>query len=141
MQDAQDQAVRDRLEKVLYALRNDLDSGVESVFTREECQRGMHLTGDFEYVLEGRERTSFGDAWVGPKMVTPDNSDYKFSVASHGHMPHKGPQPVFMMAGPDVREHAVIQRRTIMDEAPTFAAMLGFEMPQATGKAMLELLK
>lgn len=46
-----------------------------------------------------------------------------------------------MMAGPDVRENAVIQRRTIMDEAPTFAAMLGFEMPQATGKAMLELLK
>lgn len=141
MKDAQDQAVRDRLEKVLYALRNDLDSGVESVFTREECQREMHLTGDFEYVLEGRERTSFGNAWVGPKMVTPDNSDYKFSVASHGHMPHKGPQPVFMMAGPDVRENAVIQRRTIMDEAPTFAAMLGFEMPQATGKAMLELLK
>ncbi len=141
MKDPTDEKTRAALEKVLYGLRNDLSSGVESVFTKEECEREYHLTGDFEYVLEGRERTSFGNAWTGAKMVTPDNSDYKFSVASHGHLPHKGPQPVFIMAGPDVREGVVFERKRIIDEAPTFAAMLHFDMPQATGHAISEILK
>ena len=74
-------------------------------------------------------------------MVTPDNSDYKFSVASHGHLPHKGPQPVFIMAGPAVREGVVFERKRIIDEAPTIAAMLHFDMPQATGHAISEILK
>lgn len=141
MKSPDDDETRAALEKVLYGLRNDLSSGVESVFTKEECARELNLTGDFEYVLEGREQTSFGNAVTGPKMVTPDNSDYKFSIASHGHMPHKGPQPVFMAVGPDVREGIAFQRRTLMDEAPTFAAMLGFDMPQATGHAITEILK
>ena len=141
MKDPTDEKTRAALEKVLYGLRNDLSSGVESVFTKEECEREYHLAGDFEYVLEGRERTSFGNAWTGAKMVTPDNSDYKFSVASHGHLPHKGPQPVFIMAGPDVREGVVFERKRIIDEAPTFAALLHFDMPQATGHAISEILK
>lgn len=141
MKDPADDVVRAKLEKVLYALRNDLTSGVEAVFTKRELAEEMHVTGDFEYMLEGRERTSFGNAWTGPKVVTPDNTDYKFSITSHGHLPHKGPQPVFMIAGPDVKEGAVTERRHIIDEAPTFAALLHFDMPQATGKAMLELLK
>ena len=141
MKNPADEKTRAVLEKVLYGLRNDLSSGVESVFTKEECEREYHLAGDFEYVLEGRERTSFGNAWTGAKMVTPDNSDYKFSVASHGHLPHKGPQPVFIMAGPDVREGVVFERKRIIDEAPTFAAMLHFDMPQATGHAISEILK
>ena len=141
MKDPTDEKTRAVLEKVLYGLRNDLSSGVESVFTKEECEREYHLAGDFEYVLEGRERTSFGNAWTGAKMVTPDNSDYKFSVASHCDLPHKGPQPVFIMAGPDVREGVVFERKRIIDEAPTFAAMLHFDMPQATGHAISEILK
>lgn len=48
---------------------------------------------------------------------------------------------MFMMAGPDVKEGAVTERRHIIDEAPTFAALLHFDMSQATGKPMLELLK
>ncbi len=140
MKDPSNKKTRTQLEKILYSLRNDLSNGVESVFTKKELAEEMHLIGDFEYMLEGCNGTSFGNAWTGPKMVTPDNSDYKFSIASHGHMPHKGPQPIFFMSGPDVKVGAVTQRRHIIDEAPTFAAMLHFEMPQATGKPMLELL-
>ena len=73
-------------------------------------------------------------------IVKPDNSDYKFSVASHGHLPHKGPQPVFMIAGPDVKKKVVIPRQRIIDEAPTFAKILGFTMPQAKGRAIEEIL-
>ncbi len=73
-------------------------------------------------------------------IVKPDNSDYKFSVSSHGHLPHKGPQPIFFMSGPDVKAGAVMERQRIIDEAPTFAYMLGVSMEEAQGRCMEELL-
>ena len=48
---------------------------------------------------------------------------------------------MFIMAGPDVREGVAFERKRIIDEAPTFAAMLHFDMPQATGHAISEILK
>lgn len=141
MKDPGDKAVRARLEELLYEMRQNPEYGVESVFTKEEAQREHHLQGCFEYVLEGARGTSFGPGCTGPEVVSPDNSDYKFSVSSHGHLPHKGPQPVFMVNGPDVNKGVVIQRRRIIDEAPTFAKLLGFSMPQAKGTAMEELIK
>ena len=141
MKDPGDTETRNTLEKLLYQMRRTHEYGVECVYTKEELQREHHLTGDFEYVMEGTRDTTFGNACIGEVLVQPDNSDYKFSVSSHGHMPHKGPQPVFMMAGPDVKRGAVTGRHRLIDEAPTFAKMLGISMPKACGEAMLELLK
>lgn len=141
MADPEDEEVRRKLENVLYALRDDDACGVESVFSKEECARDLHVKGNFEYMLEGCRATSFGNAVVGPKIVNPDNSDYKFSVTSHGHLPHKGPQPVFIAAGPDVKEGVVFHRHSVLDEAPTFAAMMNFTMPQVMGNPIKEMLK
>ena len=90
--------------------------------------------------MEGGTGTSFGNAAAGQVIVKSDNSDYKFSVSSHGHLPHKGPQPVFFMRGPDVKAGAVAERQRIIDEAPTFARMLGVTMEEAQGRCMEELL-
>lgn len=135
-----DRVVRKRLEKLLYAMRENREYGVESVLTKEECRQEHHLTGDFDYVLEGCCGTTFGTACTGPVLVQPDNSDYKFSIASHGHLPHKGPQPVFMIAGPHIKQGQVIDRHSILDEAPTFARLMGFDMPQAQGAPIEEIL-
>ena len=113
---------------------------MEAVFTKEEVRREQHLDGDFLYVLEGRYGTGFGNASMGPALVKPDHSDYKFCVSSHGHLPYKGPQPVFFMSGPDVRAGAVMERQRIIDEAPTFARMLGVSMKEVQGRCMKELL-
>jgi len=136
LKDRNNQKIREKLENILYRMRDTPAYGVECVYNKEEVHREQHLTGDFDYVLEGRDSTSFGAACIGPVIVTPDNSDYKLSVASHGHLPHKGPQPVFMITGPDVQKGVVIPRQRIIDEAPTFAKILGFEMPDAKGRAM-----
>lgn len=141
MQNPKDTKVRKRLEDLLYTMRSTPAYGVESVFTKEECQREWHLTGNFEYVLEGTNATSFGPKCSGPVTVSPDNSDYKFSVASHGHLPHKGAQPTFIVAGPAFKEGVVIPRQRIIDEAPTFAKVLGFTMPAPKGRVLTELLK
>ena len=60
---------------------------------------------------------------------------------AHGHLPIKGPQPIFFAAGPDIRENVVVERGNLIDEAPTYAAILGVEMPWAQGTAMTEILK
>jgi predicted AlkP superfamily pyrophosphatase or phosphodiesterase len=141
MKDPSNGETRRILEDILYGMRANPDYGVESVFTKEEARREWHLTGNFEYVLEGARDTAFGNACTGPVLVRPDNSDYKFAVASHGHLPHKGAQPVFMIAGPAIKEHIVIPRQRIIDEAPTFARILGLTLPQAKGRVLEEFLK
>ena len=141
LKDPGDQKTRAELECLLYDMRKNREYGVESVFTKEEAQREWRLTGKFDYVLEGASATAFGNACTGSVIVGPDNADYKFSVSSHGHLPHKGAQPVFIMVGPAVKENVVISRRHIIDEAPTFAKILGFTMPDAKGQALDELLK
>lgn len=141
MREPENREVRDRLEAVLEDVIKNPLYGVEAVFTKTEARREHHLEGDFQYILEGGTGTSFGNGVSGPVIVKPDQSDYKFSVSSHGHLPHKGPQPVFFMSGPDVRPGAVLERQRIIDEAPTFARILGVSMPEAQGRCMEELLR
>ncbi len=141
LRDPENLQIRQKVEQLLARMRMEPEYGVECVYTKEEVQREQHLTGEFDYVMEGARFTSFGNACTGSCITTPDNSNYKFSVSSHGHLPHKGAQPVFMMAGPDIRKGVVIQRRRIIDEAPTFARIFGFSLPDAKGQAMEEFLK
>ena len=54
----------------------------------------------------------------------PDNSDYKFSVATHGHLPFRGEKPVFMVAGPGVVPGRYAGAREI-DLLPTMLKLAG----------------
>lgn len=58
-----------------------------------------------------------------------------------GYLPEKGPQPVFYAKGPDFREHVVLEHARLVDEAPTFAELLGLEFPNVQGSCLWELLK
>ena len=74
-------------------------------------------------------------------MQNFDASDYRFGRATHGYMPDYGPQPVFVAKGPGIREGVALGRGRVIDEAPTFAALLGQEMPWADGQPIREILK
>ena len=92
-------------------------------------------------MLESREGTAFGNRCTGPVLQQADNSDYKISVSAHGHLPTKGPQPTFFAAGPQVRPGVTMARGRLIDEAPTWAALLGLTMPKAQGQPVRELLR
>lgn len=115
--------------------------GIEKVFTTEEINEIEHLNGNFSFVLETDGYTSFGDSVTRPLVKNFDISDFRYGVAAHGHLPDKGPQPVFMAKGPSFKENVIIDRRPIVDEAPTFAKILGIELPDADGVAIDEILK
>lgn len=114
--------------------------GFERVFTCEEVEALYGLHGDFSFVLETDGFTSFSDSWVRPLVRKLNISDYRFGRATHGHMPEKGPQPTFLAMGPSFKKGVVISEGHILNHAPTFAKVLGIEMPQAIGKVEENIL-
>lgn len=115
--------------------------GISAVFTLEEINEKEHLDGDFSFVVETDGYTSFGNDWNRPLVRSFDTNDYRFGQATHGHLPDKGPQPVFLLSGPGVKTGVVIERCNIVDEAPTLAKLLGVTLPQADGVCIDSLLE
>ena len=107
----------------------------------EEAREEEQLYGGFTFVIESDGYTSFGDSAVRPLVQNFDASDYRFGRATHGYMPDYGPQPVFVAKGPDIKENVVLGRGRIVDEAPTYAKLLGITLPEADGHAIDEVLR
>lgn len=115
--------------------------GFRKVFTEAEAREKYHLGGDFAFVLETDGFTSFRDSAVRPMMTTYDLSDYRYGKATHGHVPEFGPQPIFSAKGPAFRENVTIETANLVDEAPTFAKVLGMELRHADGRVLEEFLR
>ena len=141
LKDPADEAVRRKTEEILHRFELDHSIGVERIFTRKEVEQLYCLRGEFEYVMESCDGFSFGNEVTGDVMTKADPTDYKFSVTSHGHLPDKGNDPAFIACGPDIRQGVVLERGSLLDEAPTFARLLGFEFPDPRGRVLDELIK
>ena len=131
-------------ERVYAVLRRMADDGLygfERVYTAEELRREEGIWGDFSFMLETDGYTSFSNACTRPLVRRADNSDYKCGHATHGYHPDKGPQPMLLACGPHIRPGVILERRSLVDEAPTYARILGVELPEAEGKAIEEILK
>ena len=129
-----------KLHKDLCELRDAGVYGIGDVFTKEEA--AVHrIGGDFTFVLETNGHTSFSSDWCKPYMKPLGTGDYRYGKATHGHLPHKGPTPTLIAFGPDMKEGAVIANANLVDEAPTFAHALGFEMENVDGRVLTELFK
>ncbi len=115
--------------------------GISRVYTAEEAKAEEHLAGDFSFVIETDGFTSFSGDWTGPICRAHDITDYRFGRATHGHQPDKGPQPTLIAFGPDIRPGAVVERRPLVDEAATFAKVLGLDMGDIDGQPIDEILK
>ncbi len=141
VRDPEDRELVEKVHKVLLELRDEGVFGVGQVFTAEELREKEGLYGGFSFVIESDGYTSFGDRAVRPLVQNYDLSDYRFGRATHGYYPDLGPQPVFMAKGPDFKEGITLDRGLIVDEAPTYAKLLGVELPQAEGKPLDLFLK
>ena len=135
-----DEKDHDRVYDALKSMVEDGLYGFERVYTAEEADREEGLSGKFAFVLETDGYTSFSNAWTRPLVRRVDNSDYKFGRATHGHHPDKGPQPTLIACGPDIKAGAVVERKPIVDEAPTYAKIFGLSLPDADGKPIDEIL-
>ena len=134
-----------KLYNAVYTFLKDLvfdgNKGFSKVFTREEVKSAEHLDGDFSFVLETDDDTSFSDDYLPPLINDKDLSDFRYGHATHGYLPCKGPQPVFLAKGPDFRKDITIEHAHIVDIAPTLAELLNIKLKHAQGSSMQELLR
>lgn len=135
-----DPALVAKAHALLLEYQRQEDSGIEAVLTRDELAQHHHLTGAFSFVVEARDGYSFANKLTGPLITPTDNSDYKYSVATHGHLPAKGPKPAMILTGPGIRPGVHIDGADIVDEAPTLAALLGVSLGRPDGKVLSQLL-
>jgi predicted AlkP superfamily pyrophosphatase or phosphodiesterase len=140
LRDREDHRLYDKTYALLRHLCEEGIYGISRVFTEPEARASEHLGGDFSFVLETDGYTSFGDDWKRPIVKNLDLTDYRYGRATHGYLPDRGPQPMFMAKGPGIRPGAVLEKRDIIDEAPTFAKILGLSLPEADGVPIHEIL-
>ncbi len=126
---------------LLKYMRDEGIYGISEVYTKEEINEKEHLSGGFSFMLETDGYTSFAEDWSRPMIKNLDLSDYRFGRATHGYNPDKGPQPTLVAFGPAIKQGVQVERRPTVDEAPTYAKILGVEMPWADGKPIYEILK
>lgn len=141
LKDPTNREIYDKTYSLLKHMVSEGIYGMGQVFTEAEINEKEKLGGDFAFVVESDGFSSFGEGWERPIVTNFDVEDYRYGRATHGYLPDKGPQPIFIAAGPDFNEGVVIDRRPIVDEAPTYAAMFGFDLPGADGKPILEFIR
>ena len=124
---------RNEAAAILKEIQQTYPQEIEKVWTAEEALNQWHMKGDFEFVVEAVTFVSFGKNLTGDLIESVDNSDYKFSVATHGHLPTKGDQPPFILSGPDIKMGVQIQGAKLVDEAPTIMKIYDIVMEDIDG--------
>lgn len=136
-----DQACYEKTYRLLKDMQEEGVYGISQIFTAREAGEKYHLAGDFSFVLESDDYSSFGDSINRPLVTGFDTGDYRRGRATHGHLPFKGPQPIFAAKGPAFKENVILEQGRLVDQAPTFAAALGLTLDGADGVPMWELLR
>ncbi len=141
LKDRNDEQLKQCVFEYLKKLEAEGVYGIGKIYTTEEIEREESLSGDFSFVIESDGYTSFGDAAVRPLVQNFDARDYRFGHATHGYLPEQGPQPVFVAKGPDFKENFKIACGRVVDEAPTYARILGVTLADADGVTMEEIIR
>jgi predicted AlkP superfamily pyrophosphatase or phosphodiesterase len=142
LKDPDDASLKERVQKLLRRYQAEEPVGFGEILTADEVKARYRNAGDFSFMIEGADGYSFTSKTAAELVVAKaDNSNYKYACSTHGHMPEKGPKPAFILSGPGVKKGARLSGCSIVDEAPTIAKLLGFDMPSADGKPLCELLE
>lgn len=134
-----DPALRDRVKRLLEEYGQAL--GIGKVFTADELDEKYHLYGGFDLMAETDGVTAFSSDYTAPLQMQPGSADYRYSRATHGHAPEKGVQPTFFLRNPFAGAPIVMERGRIVDQAPTLARLMGFDLRDCDGEPVPELTK
>lgn len=141
LRDPEDDALRERVHRVLLEAKESGKYGLGYVFTKQEAKEQFHLTGPFDFIIEGAEPMSFSYSLTAPLFTKTEPGDYKTAPGSHGGLPWLDHRTAFFACGPAFEPGAVLEKASLVDEAPTMARILGFEMEDIDGSCMDALLR
>lgn len=142
VRDPKDTILMNRVRKFLEGLRRDLTIQLSMVLDAAEAEKQYGLAGPFDFAIESALPISFGESAKGDEIwgsCVP--GDKKTGAATHGGSPTREEVTTFFASGPSVRHTVVKGHRPMVDEAPTMANMLGFEMKDTDGTSIIEILR
>ena len=131
---------RGQVEELLAEIAADPQYRIRRIWTSGETREAFGLDGPFEWVVESDPGVSVGASWTRPPVLADGDEDFPRGRGSHGHMPNQGGQPLFIATGPAFQAGLDLGRRSMLAEAPTFAAVLGVSLPDAVQPAMADVL-
>ncbi|MBC7959714.1 MAG: alkaline phosphatase family protein, partial [Vallitaleaceae bacterium] len=136
-----DRESKEKIIQLLHTLSAKPDSFIKHLYTKAEVQQKYHLSGDFEYVIEPKDGFVFHGE-VAERGVIARNEVANCFVADHGHEPtHPDLKTILFAKGPRIQKGVVLEKACIVDEGPTFAAILGLEMKAVDGSILNALIK
>ena len=78
------------------------------MLTRQEAAERFHWDGDFAFVIESDDYTGFENSPLKPFSKDIPLREQRMGKGTHGFMPDRGPQPVFLAKGPDFKENVFL---------------------------------
>ena len=140
LNDPSDRALYNEIFSLLSDMASEGVYGFERVYTDTEAKELFSLYGDFSFVLEGDGYTAFVEKLNDPKVIDYDYGNYSIGRGKHGHLPSKGPQPIFIGKGPSFKSGVTLDRGNILNHAPTLAKILGVELYDSNGSVTEDIL-
>ena len=119
--------MKERVETLLTKWSEDGSLGIGQVMSAEEAERDYGLKGGFSFVLEGAEGYCFAEHVRDPLTGAEPPEEEGLGHSTHGHLPEKGPKPVFIGSGPDFKEGDIWDGGSILGHFAMFKGLLGLE--------------
>lgn len=128
----------------LEALLAPLADYIDTIYTHAEAV-AMGADQDCFAIIEAQAGYYFESDVVRPVVESShkDIPGVKFLKASHGYSPEKDNYTTMMMvSGPKINPGVIVPTARLVDEGPTFLALLDLEFPnEVSGNVIEELLK
>ena len=120
-----------------------LDPGVpiSAVHSAAQVKAAHGFEGPFVAILEGADGTVIQPRWKGEAVLGRFQKEYTGPRSAHGGFPEAGIPPLMIAAGPDITPGVRLEGVSVVDQAATFAMLLGLEIPSADGTAAREMLR
>ena len=96
--------------------------------------------GGYGMIALMQEKT-LANGWLTDLIEILPGVKYGYTEGDHGYHPDKGPRPPFIAFGPDINKGIILESAELVDGAPTYAKILGIEMPDVDGRVLSELIK
>mgnify|MGYP001374565109 FL=1 len=142
VRDPTDHGLINEVRSFLQDLMDDPQIMLDYVMDINQAREFFKVDGPFDFIIESKLPISFGEQLDGNSIWgSKIAGDHKIGVATHGGSPNRSEVTSFVAYGPDIKEGVVIEQRPMIDEAPTIARMLGFEMFDTDGSVIAELLR
>ena len=142
LRDPSNAAMKRKVRDFLETLKGDPNIKLDYVMDANEAKQAFDVEGPFDFIIESRLPISFGDRLDGNTCWGSQvPGDHKIGAATHGGNPKRAEVTTFIAGGPDVKTGVVVDQCSMVNEAPTMAKMLGFEMPGIDGSSIDEILR